>query len=286
MVGPTLNLPKFNTGLRFATAQAKPKSVPPFDAWLAQVTPSYSWDWPHLRYIRAALDEVTALRINRLMIFCPPQHGKSQMLTVRYPVWRLEREQHLRVIVAAYNQTRANEFSRDARRIATERFALHPERSAVEEWQTLLGGSFRAVGVGSGVTGRSGDLVVLDDPVKSREEAESQTYRERVYEWYRSDLFTRLQPQSSLILIMTRWHADDLAGRILASEEGPGWTVVNLPALAESNDPLGREVGAALCPQRYDEAALAERRTVLGSYAFERALPRQANATRRRHVQA
>jgi len=239
-----------------------------FDQWLSAVTPSYSWNWPHLRHIRTALDQVTTGAINRLMIFCPPQHGKSQQATIRYPVWRLEHNPELRVIIGCYNQTLANRFSRQARKIAEGRMALDSERRAVEEWQTAAGGIFRAVGVGAGITGQSGDLIVIDDPVKSREEAESQSYRDRCYDWYSQDLFTRQGPNAAIILIMTRWHESDLAGRILASEEGPRWTVVNLPAIAEAGDPLGRGLGEALCPARYDEAALAERRTVLGTYAF------------------
>ena len=270
MNGLQLHLPRLNTGLR--RTRVKPKTVgnPPgaFAAWLSAVTPSYSWDWPHLRYIRAALDEVTAGHINRLMIFCPPQHGKSQMTTIRYPVWRLEREPTLRVIVGCYNQTLVNRFSRQARKLAESRMTLDRERRAVEEWQTAQGGVFRAVGVGAGITGQGGDLIVIDDPVKSREEAESESYRDRCYDWYSQDLYTRQGPNAAIILIMTRWHESDLAGRILASEEGPSWTVINLPALAGENDPLNRQPGAALCPERYDEAALHERRTVLGSYAF------------------
>jgi predicted phage terminase large subunit-like protein len=265
----SLKLPKVNTGaFTFGTRTNKGRDVAPFDKWLGQVTPSYSWEWAHLRYIRIALDQVTTGAINRLMIFCPPQHGKSQMTTIRYPVWRLEHNPALRVIIGCYNQTLANRFSRQARRIAEERIALDRERRAVEEWQTASGGIFRAVGVGAGITGQGGDLIMIDDPVKSREEAESQSYRDRVHEWYTNDLFTRQGPNAAMILIMTRWHEDDLAGRILASEEGPRWKVVNLPAIAEAGDPLGRELGQALCPARYDEAALEERRTVLGSYAF------------------
>ncbi len=269
MNGLTLNLPKLNTGpFTFGGQPRNGRVGLPFDQWLSQVTPSYSWEWPHLRYIRTALDQVTSGAINRLMIFCPPQHGKSQQTTIRYPVWRLEHNPQLRVIIGCYNQTLANRFSRQARRIAEGRIALDRERRAVEEWQTAAGGIFRAVGVGAGITGPSGDLILIDDPVKSREEAESQSYRDRCYDWYSQDLFTRQGPQASIILIMTRWHEADLAGRILASEEGPRWTVVNLPAIAEAGDPLGRELGQALCPARYDEAALAERRMVLGSYAF------------------
>jgi predicted phage terminase large subunit-like protein len=118
------------------------------------------------------------------------------------------------------------------------------------------------------VTGRGADLVIIDDPVKNREEAESPTYRDRVWDWYTDDLYTRLEPGASMILIMTRWHEDDLAGRILASERASDWSIVNLPALAEKDDPLGRTEGAALCPERYDEAALAGIQEVLGSRSF------------------
>lgn len=202
------------------------------------------------------------------MLFLPPRHGKSEMTTVRYPVWRLEQEPHLRVIIGAYNQLLANSFNRKARKIAAERFQLSDERAAVEDWQTPAGGGIRAAGVGAGVTGRGADLVIIDDPVKNREEAESHTYRDRVWDWYTDDLYTRLEPGASMILIMTRWHEDDLAGRILASERASDWQIVNLPALAEVNDPLGRSEGSALCPERYDETALANIKEVLGSRSF------------------
>lgn len=269
MIDLNLQRPRIDTGplFHFGTRTKQTKSS--FDKWLSQVTPTYSWEWPHLKYIRReGLDKVTSGAINRLMVFVPPQHGKSQMTTIRYPVWRLEHNPALRVIIGCYNQTLANRFSRQARKIAEGRIALDRERRAVEEWQTAAGGIFRAVGVGAGITGQGGDLILIDDPVKSREEAESQAYRDRVWDWYSQDLFTRQGPNAAIILIMTRWHESDLAGRILASEDGPNWTVVNLPAMAEAGDPLGRELGQALCPARYDETALAERRIVLGSYAF------------------
>jgi len=198
------------------------------------------------------------------MLFVPPRHGKSEMVTVRYPVWRMEQEPSLRVVVGAYSQTLANRFSRKSRRIAKERFELDRERKAVEEWETVGGGTYRAVGVGAGITGQGGHLIIIDDPVKNREEANSETYREKVWQWYTDDLYTRLEPDATVILIMTRWHEDDLAGRILASDDADQWTVISLPAEAEENDPLGREVGAALCPDRYDLTALNGIKRVLG----------------------
>jgi predicted phage terminase large subunit-like protein len=283
VIGLNLRLPQINTGpFNFAPPPLKleatpeahndpevdPKDTPPFEEWLSVVTPSYTWSWSYLLYICAALARVSSGATNRLMIFCPPRHGKSALVTIRYPIWRLERDPTLRVIVASYNQLLANRFSRQSRRLAAGRIELDRERRAVEEWQTAEGGTYRAIGVGAGITGQGGDLIMIDDPIKSREEAESAAYREMVWDWFTNDLWTRREPGASMILIQTRWHEDDLAGRILASEDGPKWTVIELPAEAEGNDPLGREVGAALCPERYDLSALSEIRAVLGTYAY------------------
>jgi len=241
---------------------------PEFGTWLREVTPFYTWSVPHLVHIRMQLDRVTSGEVDRLMLFLPPRHGKTELVTVRYPVWRMECNPAETVIVGAYNKLLAGSFSRKARRIAQERLDLDDDRQAVDEWQTVQGGIFRAAGVGSGVTGTGAGLIVIDDPVKSREEANSPAYRERVWNWYRDDLYTRLEPGGAIILIMTRWHEDDLAGRILASEDTPNWTVVKLPALAEENDPLGRQPGAALWPARFDETDLERSRTVLGTQSF------------------
>lgn len=250
------------------SSQSRKQKTMPFPDWLGKVTPQFTWTWPYLQHIQEYLDQVTRHELNRLMLFVPPRHGKSEMVTVRYPVWRLEQDPELRVIIGAYNQILANKFSRKARRIAESRIALAHDRQAVEDWETPQGGGLRAIGVGAGITGQGGRLIVIDDPVKSREEAESESYRERVWDWYRDDLYTRLEPDGQVILIQTRWHEDDLAGRILASEDGPNWAVVTLPALAEPEDVLGRAVGAALCPERYDAEKLQSTKVVLGEYSF------------------
>jgi predicted phage terminase large subunit-like protein len=265
---PSLALWKAQKRAAQKTAQAQGRRTEAhadFSAWLPIVTPSFTWNWKYLRYIQAHLDKITSGEINRLMLFVPPRHGKSEMVTVRYPVWRLEQNPSERIIIGAYNQILANKFSRKARRIAETRIALAPDRQAVEDWETPSGGGLRAIGVGAGITGQGGHIVIIDDPVKSREEAESDAYRERVWDWYRDDLYTRLEPGGQIILIQTRWHEDDLAGRILNSDNAKDWTVVSLPALAEENDPLWREVGEALCPARYDEKALADIQSVLKS---------------------
>jgi predicted phage terminase large subunit-like protein len=241
---------------------------PPFDVWLREVSPTWTWDWPYQRFIQAQLAELTRGEINRLMLFVPPRHGKSEMVTVRYPVWRLEQSPQMRVIVGAYNQTLASKFGRKTRRVAEARFKLSEDRHAADDWETAEGGGLRAVGVGAGITGQGGNLIIIDDPVKNRQEAESAAYRERVWDWYTDDLYTRLEPNGAIILIQTRWHEDDLAGRILASDDAPNWTVICLPAEAGENDPLGRKLGQALCPERYNERALARIKSVLGSRSY------------------
>lgn len=222
-----------------------------------------------MRVIREHLDRITTGELRRLAIFVPPRHGKSALATIRYPVYRLTRTPTLRVIVGCYNSLLAEKFSRQSLRLAREcGLALNRERQAVHDWETAAGGGLRAVGVGAGITGQGGQLVIIDDPVKSREEANSPAYRERVWDWYREDLYTRLEPGGAVVLIQTRWHEADLAGRILAAETAAEWTVLNFPAEAEAGDPLGRAVGEPLCPDRFDRAALADIRATLGTWSY------------------
>jgi predicted phage terminase large subunit-like protein len=144
------------------------------------------------------------------------------------------------------------------------------DASNVQDWETSEGGGVRAVGVGGGVTGMGANLIVIDDPVKSRKEADSGVYRDTAWDWYCEDLRTRLEPGGAIIVIMTRWHEDDLVGRLLkdAKSGGEQWTVINLPALAEEDDALGRKPGEALCPERYDVAALESLKRVLKNAFF------------------
>jgi predicted phage terminase large subunit-like protein len=212
------------------------------------------------------------------MIFLPPRHSKSETVTVRYTAWRLERDPKMNIILGSYNQKLANRFSRKIRRICEPRMKLSAERNSAEEWETKAGGGVRAVGAGAGVTGFGAGLIVIDDPVKNRAEAESETFRERVWEWFSDDIYTRLEPAGAIVLIQTRWHEDDLAGRLLAAMKSGGerWDVVELPALAERPpgaddewmDELGRGDGDALCPERFDRDALLRIKQQLGSYSF------------------
>jgi len=236
-----------------------------FGQWLPLISPEFTWGWDHLAYVRRALRRVTDGESKRLILELPPRHGKSEMVTIRYPVWRMLRDPGLRIAVGSYSQTLANRFSRRARKIATRAGVdISTERHAADEWETEQGGVFRAVGVGGGITGQGADLIVVDDPVKNRKEAQSKAFRDGVWDWWTNDMYTRLEPGGSAIVIMTRWHSDDIIGRILASDDGPSWERVRLPALAEPGDPLGRSDGAALCPDRYTRDALLAIQRVLG----------------------
>lgn len=233
--------------------------------------PSWTFDAPHLRLIAEHLDAVTRGEIDRLAIFMPPRHAKTETVTIRYPVYRLEKDPSLRMLVTGYNQQVARKFSRKTRNITINRVDLSDKTSA-DEWETKAGGGLVARGVGTPPTGYGFNLILIDDPIKKREEAESPVYREKLWDWYTDDLYTRLEPGGAMILTLTRWHHDDLAARAIASEPNR-WTILRLPALAETDDPLGRQPGQALWPKRYDESALERIKQVqnkqAGAYSFE-----------------
>jgi len=242
-----------------------------FRRWLCEASPHFTWDWDHQLYLFERLERVTTGETKRMMIMMPPRHSKSETVTIHYSAYRIERNPALNVIIASYNQKLANRFSRRVRRIAEDRrWRLAADRRSAEEWETAAGGGVRAVGVGAGVTGFGAGLIVIDDPVKNRAQAESATYRQRTWDWFNDDIYTRLEPGASLVLIQTRWHEDDLAGRLLREADAGGekWEVVKLAALADEGDPLGRKPGMPLCPSRFGEADLMRIKARLGSYSF------------------
>jgi len=234
------------------------------------VTPQWVWDWPHQQLLYSYLDRYSKGEIKRLIINMPPRHGKTETITVRFPAWLLENDPAQRVILGAYSQTFVNKFSRKTRRIVDQRIGLSKERAAANEWETLQDGGMKAVGVGAGITGHGGDHIIVDDPVKNREEANSKVYREKVWDWFKDDLYTRLEPGGQIIVTMTRWHEDDLVGRIMKAvksgefEDEEQWHILNLPAIAIKDDPLGRPEGEPLCPDRFDKKDLLAKKAVMG----------------------
>ncbi len=216
--------------------------------------------------------------IKRLMIFLPPRHSKSETATIHFPAWYLLRNPEKRVIVTSYSADLAKTFSRRTRGIVREvgmelfGIELSDESASVEQW-ALNGhhGLYIASGVGGGITGQGASLLVIDDPVKSADEANSPTYRQRVWDWYTSTAYTRLEPDGAVVIILTRWHPDDLAGRLLQEMDNGGdqWEVLSLPALAENaNDPLGRELGQPIWPERYGVEDFERIRRAVGPYVW------------------
>ena len=218
----------------------------------------------HHRLIAEKLEAVERGEIDRLMIFMPPRHGKSELASKRFPAWCLGRNPRRQIIAASYNSDLANDFGRNVRNIVGEPefrevfpdTSLSPDSHAANRMNTNHGGAYVAAGVGTAVTGRGAHIALIDDPFKDREEADSERRRDLVWDWYRSTLFTRLMPGGAIVLIQTRWHEDDLAGRLLDSNSAE-WDVLELPAINTDNEPLW--------PEWYPLATLERIRDTVGA---------------------
>lgn len=218
------------------------------------------------------LEQVSTGDVDRLMVFMPPGAAKSTYGSILYAPWHLAQHSSHCIIAASHTQELAEKWGRRVRNLIAEHalvlgVGLSPDSTAAGRWDTSTGGEYFAAGVGGAITGRRADLVVIDDPVRSREDADSELVRNKTWDWYKSDLYTRLKPGGRIVLIQTRWHEDDLAGRLLADMAAGGdkWDVISLPALAEENDPLGRLPGAPLWPEWEDDEALARKRRAVGA---------------------
>lgn len=226
----------------------------------------------HLLRLNQELIGLAARRTKRLMVFMPPRHGKSTFISQYFPCWYLGTYPNDDVILASYEANFAALWGGRVRDLMMEvgpelwGLTVRSNARASDDWRLQgLGsdglpvtGGMRTAGIGSGLTGRGGHLIIIDDPVKDDQQAASITYRNRAWEWYQSTLYSRLEaePDGVIVLLMTRWHEDDLAGRILANTD-EDWKVLSLPAIAEGeDDALGRSEGEALWPERWTEDRL------------------------------
>ena len=276
----------------------------------------------HLRLVAEMLEQVELYLatqgeegIGRLLISMPPQHGKTEMVSKHFPAWVLGRQPDTRIITTSYGSSLALENSRAARKIVMDELymnvfgqrgtvdapvELSSDSRSVEAWDLAAPnrGGLVAAGVGGGITGKPAYLFIIDDPFKNRKEAESETYRRDVWEWWTSSARTRLRPWGAAIGMFTRWHADDWAGRILrgmaTNPRSERWHVLSLPAIWEAprppegvdwekyrynellngvwvdqRDALGREGGDALWPEMYGAGVLETIRASVGSYDWE-----------------
>ncbi|MCH8113242.1 MAG: phage terminase large subunit [Proteobacteria bacterium] len=221
------------------------------------------------------LEAVARGEIDRLIVVMPPRHGKSELVSRRFPAWYLGSSPSKSIIAASYNSELAGDFGREVRNIVASREyrALFPsvrlaaDSQAANRWHTDAGGAYVAAGVGTAITGRGGYILLIDDPYKDKEEADSDLNRKRVWSWYLSTAYTRLETdlgdikegaQGAIVIVQTRWRDDDLVGTLLeeAEQGGEEWEVVEFPALSDK--------GQALWPEKYDIERLATTRRTIG----------------------
>jgi len=242
-----------------------------FHDFLSYVNPKYQMMWYHkliADYCQLLFEGV----VPKLMITCPPQHGKSEIVSRLFPAWALGVDPDLKMVGCSYSATLAGSFNRAIQRVigGDEYKTLFPDTFLNDERLAKYrgyqcnaemfecvghGGYYKSVGVGGSLTGTPADIAIIDDPVKDAMEANSPQQRDNVWDWYTTVLSTRLHNASKQMLVMTRWHEDDLAGRILNSPDGKNWKVINIPAVCTVEDDgefhSGRKVGDALWPERH-----------------------------------
>lgn len=238
-----------------------------FRAFASQANPKYEW-YRHCQLLADVLEQVAAGTVTRLMVFMPPRHGKSELISRLFPAYYLSCHPSRWVAIASYSFELARTFSRSARTAYGEiTNDLSNESQAVEMWETKSRGGLWAVGRGGSATGKGAHLFVVDDPLKDQQEADSEVVRNSLHDWYKAVVNTRLEPGGAIVIVHTRWNEADLAGELLdiegQSQHPEGWTIVNLPAIAEHPDdallfpptcpvvPDWRRPGEPLCPERY-----------------------------------
>jgi predicted phage terminase large subunit-like protein len=256
--------------------------------FIKEVYPNYKFYKFHAAVIKQ-LQRVLDGDCNRLILQVPPRSGKSLLSSQLLPAAYLLSHPDRYVGISSYSAELSQGFSRKARDFFREAGGnLDPSSQAVNAWGTQGGGGLWAAGVGGAITGRSGHLLIIDDPVKNREEADSSRLMEKLWEWYTSTLYTRLEPEvGAIVVIQTRWSENDMIGQLLENERNVSdkgkeyWTVVDLPALYEDQgsrpslpescdvvEDWRTEEGQALCPQRYDEDDYERIREAIGTRDF------------------
>jgi len=226
----------------------------------------------HLDFLSNLLARAERREIRRLMVSMPPRHGKSLLINVWFPIWWLTRHPKDTVVLAGYGERFAREWGGKVRDLIIQNreklnLVVKDDSVAADDWRLNMGGGMISVGVGGALTGRGAHLLIIDDPIKNEQEANSEVYRERMWNWWQATSSTRIEPNGVVVLVATRWHEDDLLGR-LSKEKDASWEIVNLPAIAEENDALGRAVGDPLWPERWanDDPDYEIRKKTSGPY--------------------
>lgn len=237
------------------------------------VNQRYKPAWLHEEIARQ-LERVENGEVKRLILQVPPRYGKSELASILFPAWYLGKYPEKEIIVASYSAELAQDFGYKTRNLVNTpeyqvifNTKLRDDSQSKAKWLTQEGGGYTAVGVGGAITGRGANILLIDDPIKNREEAESLTIREKIWGWYTSTAYTRLEKDGAVILIMTRWHLDDLAGRLMQAEKDGGekWEVVKFPAIALKDEEF-RKAGDPLWEEKYNIDALLNIKKTIGTY--------------------
>ncbi len=233
---------------------------------------------PHLLMLSDKLTQVAAGNLKRLMVFMPPRHGKSQLISQYFPAWYLGHHPDRRIILTSYEANFAASWGAKARDAFKEYapsifgHSLKSDTTARNDWgiEDHVGG-MNTAGVGGAMTGKGADLLIIDDPVKNAQDADSQIMQYATQDWYQSTAYTRLEPNGAAILVMTRWNTKDLGGFMLKEMDAGGetWEVLKFPAIAEENDQLGRKIGDPLWAARYPLEALERIKGTVSDYWWQ-----------------
>lgn len=218
---------------------------------------------PHLALLDEELVKLATGDSGRLIVELPPRHGKSELIGRYFPAWYLGTYPDRHVMYASYEARQARKYGRLVRNLLAEvgpslfNVEVARDAAAADLW-CLAGheGGMATAGVGGPLTGKGAHILIVDDPTKNSAEAESEAIQSRLWDWWESTALTRLEPGGGVIVVQTRWHLDDLAGRAMREQKSEHWKEICLPALAEHNDPLGRPEGAPLWPEKFSAADL------------------------------
>ena len=255
----------------------------------------YSDPW-HIQQIAKVLERVLAKAVrnekSRIILEIPPRHGKTELATIKFPAWSLGKYPDIPIITCSYSESMAITFGLKTRDIINDEVyrlifptRLRADQKAKGKWLVAVnhngklkrtGGGYTSAGIGSGITGRGFKIGIIDDPFKDREEAESETIREKVWDWYKDVFYTRQESNAAIIVIAARWHTDDLIGRLIEKEEEDRkagienfdeWEVIKFPAIAEEDEEF-RKKGEALWPEKFSINQLKTIENTQGQYAF------------------
>lgn len=217
-------------------------------AYASLMNPNYQMP-KHLVEIAKVLHRVERGELKRVILTIPPRHGKSLLTSSYFPAWYLGRNPEKYIITSSYGQELSDDFGRAVRNQIQDplykkifgNVGLRSDSQAASRFNTEQGGSYVSVGAGGAITGRGAHLFLIDDPIKNREDAESDTMRRKLNEWYGSVVYTRLMPGGAIVVIMQRWNDADLVGYLLKEQRHENWTVLNMPAISEDGKPLWPE---------------------------------------------